>query len=102
MRDWLNRHSVGFRDSQIQVSNCSNNSDKVIKKRIELFAKLCWQGPTLICVSCNKCIYRKSVKVFDPSKYYFDVEEFIYLLGNRNRVVCLTRDKYLKKQKILK
>ena len=82
-------------DLEIQVSNCSNNS-----KKIELFSKLCWQEPSLICLIFNSCLYRKIMKVFNPRDYDFYLEELIYPLQNIKGVVCLTCDKYLRKQKM--
>ena len=67
-------------DLEIKVSNCSNNS-----KKIELFGKLCWQEPSLICVIFNSCLYRKRIKIFDPRHYDFYLEELIYPLQNINR-----------------
>ena len=55
IRDGLNRHSVGFRDNQIQVSSCSDNSIKTSKKEFNYLLN-CRQEPSSICVFCKRCL----------------------------------------------
>ena len=38
-------------------------------QRIEIFKNAIKEGPYYICVICNRCMYRKTVKCFDASKY---------------------------------
>ena len=48
------------------------------KRRIELFLDLCKQGPTCVCVICNRCLYKKCVKVFNESDYEIDMERLVF------------------------
>ena len=69
-------------------------------ERIELFHKLCKEGPTFICVICNRCLYQKSVRKFDKNNYKdFDFENFL-TISNKNIFICLTCHGRFKKQKI--
>ena len=63
------------------------------EKESKLFSKM---SKTSVCVICNRCLYRRSVKRFDPDKYLFEFQE-ISDIGNRNMLICFTCDRYLKK-----
>ena len=42
-----------------------NSKDDLVSK----FLKLIYEGPFYICVSCNRCLYRKTVVKYSPEKY---------------------------------
>ena len=46
------------------LTKFQKNSNKISEKRVELFTKLCWQGPASISVICYRSLYRKCMKVF--------------------------------------
>ena len=39
----------------------NQNPEDQTKSRIKKFRKLCWEGPTFVCVVCNKFLYGKGV-----------------------------------------
>ena len=53
------------------------------KHRIELFLDLCKQGPTCVYVICGRCLYKKSVKIFNESDYEIDMEGLIVQLNKK-------------------
>ena len=66
-------------------------------ERIELFHKPCREGPTFICVTCNRCLYQKSVRKFDRNNYSdLDSEKFPEI-SNKGIYICLTCHGHFKK-----
>ena len=66
---------------------------------LELFHKLCREGPTFICVICNRCLYQKSVRKFDRNNYSdLDFEKFSEI-SNKGIYICLTCHGHFKKRK---
>ena len=53
------------------------------KHRIELFLDLCKQGPTCVYIICSRCLYKKSVKIFNESDYEIDMEGLIVQLNKK-------------------
>ena len=81
---YYTRNKLKIREAQKSYYSCNkskiseitgnNNAKTYAKKslsrresceRIELFHKLCREGPTFICAVCNRCFYQKSVRKFD-------------------------------------
>ena len=84
-----------MRDHYATISRSQNN----IKKFREEITK----GPYFICVVCNRCLYRKSVLIFNETKYDLNVESFCYEKVNSYdgcQYICKTCDTKLKKKKI--
>ena len=75
----------------------NQNPEDPTNNRIKQFCKLCWEGPTFVCVFSNTCLYRNGVKVFDSSKCDFDTDSVIHKVDTEGSWVCCTYDKYLKK-----
>ena len=92
-----NRNRIREKQNRSYASHCHGILDS--RERISLFGEICKEGPTSVCVICNRSIYKRSVKWFDPDKYLFQFGE-ISDIGNRDMCICLTCDRYLKKQKI--
>ena len=70
--------------------------------RISAFKTAVMEGPYFICIVCNRCLYKKTVKNFDLRKYdpglshlFIFVESF-----DSNYYICLTCDKYLSKKEV--
>ena len=68
------------------------------KERIELFSRMCKEGPIFVCIICERCLYKRSVKPFDQKKYVFEFENINY--REKNLYICLTCNGHLKKQKV--
>ena len=69
-------------------------------ERIELFHKLCREGPTFICVIWNRCLYQKSVRKFDRNNYSdLDFTNFSER-SNKGIYICFTCHGHFKKRKI--
>ena len=85
-----------------QNKSYANHSHRILDSggRIKLFSKMCKERTRSVFVIRNRCLYKRSVKWFDPDKYFFKFEE-ISDVGNRNMLICLTCDRYLEKRKIL-
>ena len=61
------------------------------------------KNPYFICVVCNRWLYRKSVLIFNETKYDLNVESFCYEKVNSYdgcQYICKTCDTKLKKKKI--
>ena len=43
--------------------------EKIHKDRISAFKEAVKEGPYFVCVVCNRCMYKKSMKHFDANKY---------------------------------
>ena len=56
----------------------NQNPEDQTNNRITKLCKLCWGGPTFVCVVCNRYLYRNGVKLFDSSKYNFDTDSVIH------------------------
>ena len=89
---------VRFKQNNYYLQNRTHIREKEIKnyasrfhrmldsgERIKLFIEICMEGPTSVFVIFNKCLYKRSIKWFDPDKYLFEFEE-ISDVDNR---VCL-------------
>ena len=76
---------------------------KLMRKRIEIFKKAIQEGPYYICVICNRCLYRKTVKHFNATKYD---QQFNFLYTSLVKsfdsklYVCITCDQSLMKKKV--
>ena len=68
------------------------------KERIELFSRMCKEGPIFVCIICERCLYKRSVKPFDQKKYVFEFENINY--REKDLYICLTCNGHLKKQKV--
>ena len=69
------------------------------KERIELFSRVCKEGPIFVCIICERCLYKRSVKPFDQKKYVFEFENINY--REKDLYICLNCNGHLKKQKVL-
>ena len=78
----------------------NQNPEDQTNNRIKKFRNLCWEGPTFVCVVCNRCLYRNGVELFDSSKYDFDTDSVIHKVDIERSWVCCTCDKLLKKKQI--
>ena len=70
--------------------------------RVDAFKNAVKEGPYYICVVCNRCLYKKTVKHFDQSSYeteygylFTPVESF-----DHNNYICLTCDRHIVKKQI--
>ena len=50
-----------------------------------MFSKMCREGLTFSCVVCNQCLYKRSVKEFDPDKNLFEFEA----IDDTDMFICL-------------
>ena len=66
----------------------NQNPKNQTKNRIQNFCNLCWQGPTFVCVVCNRCLYSNGVKLFDSSQYDFDTDSVIHEVDIEGSWVC--------------
>ena len=48
------------------------------ESRIHKFLKLSREGPTFVCIICNRCFYARSVQVVQSNKYTLDVTELAH------------------------
>jgi len=105
--------------------NYENNSDKIKKRkkqnyeknrareyyskskksgsdeRVSKFKSAIEEGPHYICVCCNRCLYKRSVSIFDNGKYQkegFKAVFSLVLSFNNIYYICKTCDKKLLKQ----
>ena len=86
-----NRNRIREKQNKSYANQCHRTLDSA--QRIKLFSKMCKEGPTFVCVICNRCLYKRGVKCFDPDKYLYEFEE-ISDIGNRDMLICLTCDRY--------
>ena len=57
----------------------NQNPEGQTNNRIKKFFKLRWEGPTFVCVVCNRCLHRNGVKLFDSRNIYdFDTDSVIH------------------------
>ena len=73
---YMNQRKTAVRKKRKWKKTCmqdhvKNNEThtKTLKHRVDLFKSLAGEGPYLICVICNRCMYKKSVIQFKPLKY---------------------------------
>jgi len=79
-----------------KLKSCERSSKIKNKRsnlsRIMVFKTAVKEGPYHVCVVCNRCLYRKTVKLFDCSKYDY---QFAYVFTtvesyDSNDYICLT------------
>ena len=87
-------------ECEFQPVDSSYRSEKCYINCIEKFNALISEGPTFICVTCNRCLYKSNVKRVKENDY-----SDIFLLVNAGVVsfdnqcyICLTCHKSLKKK----
>ena len=68
-----NRNRIREKQNKSYANQCHRILDSA--ERIKLFSKMCKEGPKFVCVICNRCLYKRSVKWFDCDKYLFEFEE---------------------------
>ena len=88
--------------SQNKRATVVNGKRKIVKSVndcVQAFCQRVYEGPYYICVICNRCMYKKSVKIFNCSKY----EEACLIMSqntlsfNGNMYMCTTCHGKLKK-----
>lgn len=65
--------------------------------RITLFTKLFNEGPILVFLICNRCIYHKTVNRFEQGKYSVDIEALVTPFSNY--FTCFTCNRNIQWQK---
>ena len=81
------------------TSNIQANSIK----QIENFKKTINEGPFFICVCCNRCLYKRSVILFNEDRYFesgFCPELQIISSLDNNFYICKTCDKKILKHEV--
>ena len=59
------------------------------------------EGPYYICVVCNRCMYKRTVKPFKQSKYRIDCDIFTMIKSfDKNWYICVTCEKHVTKNQI--
>ena len=72
-----------------------------IVSRFDRFLKAIKEGPTFVCVVCNRCLYSRAVVEFKLDKYEFDLTNVLYKVSvNFKDYICKTCHKSLKKSHI--
>ena len=72
-------------------------------KRIENFKKVIHEGPFFICVCCNRCLYKRSLILFNESRYLesgFCPELHFVLSFDNIFYICKTCDKKILKHEV--
>jgi len=58
-------------------------------------------GPYYICVVCNRCLYKRTVKLFNESKYELEINLFTPVLSfDSIYYICCTCDRHLSEKEI--
>jgi len=72
-------------------------------QRVERFKEKKQEGPYYICVSCNRCLYKRSVVVFKEENYDINFEALITPVTSfdGNFYVCNTCHKKLERERLL-
>ena len=55
------------------------------KERIELFSRMCKEGPIFVCIICERCLYKRSVKPFDQKNMFLNLK--ILIIGKK---ICIS------------
>ena len=69
------------------------------KNRVDTFLSLSSQGPTFVCICCQRCMYERSVLNFNIEKYKDDLVRSINILDGLN-FICRTCHLTMKKEKL--
>ena len=77
---------------------------KTSDERIDSFKIQITNGPYYICVVCNRCLYRRSVKYFVEEKYNMPQENYFFVAHinsfDQKEYICTTCDGKLKKSEV--
>ena len=92
------------RKRKLDLKNCQQQqcSVKNFSKRIDSFRSKVYCGPFYICVICNQCFYRKTVKVFIENSY----PDVVQIINTNVKsyddkfYICITCSKTCMKNKI--
>ena len=77
----------------------ANNEVTRFCSKVSVFKELINSGPYYICVACNRCLYRRSVGLFDRNKF-FPISDDVFNLVlsiDGNFYICKTCGKKLNK-----
>ena len=79
------------REKQREYRFFGNTSQKS-ENKIDSFKQSVRNGPFYICIVCNRCLYKRSVKSFDEIHYNISNEVFLSRTNsfNGNEYICLT------------
>ena len=74
-----------------------SSSDRILK-----FTTMIQEGPYYVCAVCNRCLYRRSVILFNIEKYAINILDFYHeVINSDGRIyICLTCHKKLLKSEI--
>lgn len=45
------------------------NANETVDDRVSVFTDFIQEGPFYICIVCNRCLYKRSVKIYKIDKY---------------------------------
>ena len=68
--------------------------------KIQLFKKAIQEGPFFVCVVCNRCLYKQSVRHFNPNRYQISEVVFSLVPSYDLFYICKTCDSKVRKDKI--
>ena len=51
------------------------------KKKVSKFKEIIKDGPFFICFMCHRCLYRRSVEIFEQHKYSLEISFLFYIVS---------------------
>ena len=80
----------------------NNFSKKSKNDFVTIFRDAIKKGPYFVCIVWHRCLYRRTVKLFNKMSYSCSLDNiFRYIKSSdSNFYICITCDKYLKKEDI--
>ena len=85
-----------------KILNQKKKTAKVYKKnkkclnKLENFCQQIRQGPYFICTLCYRCLYKRSIRLFEHEKYIFTAESYCLVRSiDEKTYICDTCHKYL-------
>ena len=89
---------------KIKVTNKKFKTDKYVSKStVQRFKLEVRNGPFFICVICNRCLYKRSVKIFHSHNYNMPAIDIFYVAHIKSfneEFICLTCNKKLNKREV--
>ena len=93
------RKKLSSKKKYEQSKGAFSDSEKIAKFKLEVR-----KGPYHVCVICNRSLYRRSVILFDETKYIMPDEDDFFishvLAFDGHEYICLTCNQKLKKSKV--
>jgi len=93
---------VASHRAQEKIQKANINSSISYSNRISCFKTAVREGPYYVCVICNRCLYKRTVKLFHENEYELEFSNWYTIMQSfdSSYYICFTCDRHLSKKQM--